>query len=263
MKKTARKAVTFSKPVQHRLNMYALAAGAAGMSVLGSSPTEAKIIYTPANVQISGKPFPIDFNNDGINDFWLFHYGFHTTTGGNALLACIAPFFNGTRTVCVSSSLATNAKNAFRVVESMQGEWGAAVQPGAKIVGGDNFRSEQPATLGNVFFTGTSQNRHPHWGGPWVDGGKGVKNRYVGVKFQIQGLFHYGWARITVTTTSDSFTATLTGYAYETIPGKGIIAGKTTGPDVVVEPATLGHLAQGAQAVRRWRTAGTDAQTDH
>ena len=42
----------------------------------------------------------------------------------------------------------------------------------------------------------------------------------------------------------------LTGYAYETVPNKPIIAGKTKGPDVATLPmetraGTLGHLALG------------------
>jgi len=99
-----------------------------------------------------------------------------------------------------------------------------------------------------------------------VNEGKGIKNRYLGVKFQIQGRFHFGWARITVTTTSNSFTATLTGYAYETIPGKGIIAGKTKGVEEIddqriastlsalqQQPATLGVLAFGARGLSIYR----------
>jgi hypothetical protein len=39
---------------------------------------------------------------------------------------------------------------------------------------------------------------------------------------------------------------TLTGYAYETIPNKPIIAGKTKGQDVIIfQPDTLGNLARG------------------
>ena len=42
----------------------------------------------------------------------------------------------------------------------------------------------------------------------------------------------------------------LTGYAYETIPNKLIITGKTKGPDVITaQPGSLGHLAQGAAVV--------------
>jgi hypothetical protein len=39
---------------------------------------------------------------------------------------------------------------------------------------------------------------------------------------------------------------TLTGYAYETIPGKPIIAGETKGPDVItMQPGSPGRLALG------------------
>jgi hypothetical protein len=70
----------------------------------------------------------------------------------------------------------------------------------------------------------------------------------------IEGCFHYGWARLTVTTQQTELTAALTSYAYETIPGKGIVAGKTKGPDVVDrEPATLGHLARGGSSLSDWR----------
>jgi len=57
-------------------------------------------------------------------------------------------------------------------------------------------------------------------------------------------------------------TTTLTGYAYETIPGKAIIAGKTKGSDDVeptalnrpaLQPATLGVLALGAPGSAIWR----------
>ena len=66
---------------------------------------------------------------------------------------------------------------------------------------------------------------------------------------------HYGWARVSVRI-GDRLVpnGTLTGYAYETVPNKPIITGKTKGPDVVtVESATLGHLAQGASQIRAWR----------
>jgi hypothetical protein len=70
-----------------------------------------------------------------------------------------------------------------------------------------------------------------------------AQNRFLGVKFQIMGRTHYGWARFK---DSSCRGATLTGYAYETIPNKPIIAGKTKGPDVVtVQPGSLGALAAG------------------
>jgi hypothetical protein len=102
------------------------------------------------------------------------------------------------------------------------------------------------------------------WYGPWANGGKGVKDRYLGIKFKISGKFHYGWTRITVTTGARGFTGMiLTGYAYETIPGKSIIAGATKGPEDAEssaspstpssEPTTLGVLALGAPGLSIWR----------
>jgi len=65
------------------------------------------------------------------------------------------------------------------------------------------------------------------------------------VTFRIKGQIHYGWARLNVQVQLPlTITATLTGYAYETVPNKPIIAGKIKGPDV--EPASLGRLAQGS-----------------
>jgi hypothetical protein len=75
--------------------------------------------------------------------------------------------------------------------------------------------------------------------GPWYN----VPNHYLGLKFYVKGKAHYGWARLKTTACH----ATLTGYAYETIPNKPIITGKTKGPDVItVQPGSLGALAAGA-----------------
>jgi hypothetical protein len=54
--------------------------------------------------------------------------------------------------------------------------------------------------------------------------------------------------------------ATLTGYAFETIPNKPIVTGLSGGTDVSStepEAATLGHLAAGASAIQAWRGGGT------
>ena len=96
-------------------------------------------------------------------------------------------------------------------------------------------------------------------------GNPGLKNGYLGLKFTLNGKVHYGWARVSLTIKNNRFnTATLTGYAFETIPNKSIIIGKTQGPDVIVRPATLGDLAAGTNARSAWRTRGVvpDAETD-
>jgi len=129
----------------------------------------------------------------------------------------------------------------------------AALRRGAKIQNSDRFAKAFFAEMGHFFYgcCGTKTSS-----GPWFNYGNGVKHRYLGLKFKIKGRFHFGWARLTVEIPQFyHFTATLTGYAYETIPNKPIIAGKTKGPDVTtVAPASLGHLAAGASAIPAWRS---------
>ena len=95
--------------------------------------------------------------------------------------------------------------------------------------------------------------------GPWAN----VTHRYLGLEFIIKGKVHYGWARLNNPRGS---WPTLTGYAYETIPNKGITMGKTKGPDDAVgqaspvshstaaaKPASLGMLALGTEGMMLWR----------
>jgi hypothetical protein len=79
--------------------------------------------------------------------------------------------------------------------------------------------------------------------GQWLN----VTNRYLGLKFRIKGKVHYGWARLNVQVLGNGvIKAVLTGYAYETIPNRPIIAGKrmnateTTGMGELAPPAAIG-----------------------
>jgi hypothetical protein len=62
-----------SKSLDHRLNLYSLAANAAGVSVLAlTSPSQAKIVFTPAHIKITpNHKLALDLNHDGIKDFEL------------------------------------------------------------------------------------------------------------------------------------------------------------------------------------------------
>ncbi|MFC7444928.1 MULTISPECIES: T9SS type A sorting domain-containing protein [Mesoflavibacter] len=51
----------------------------------------------------------------------------------------------------------------------------------------------------------------------------GVTDKYLGLRFQIAGQTHYGWARLDVTASGDSYT--LKDYAYESTPNTAINAG--------------------------------------
>lgn len=137
-----RKAVDLSESLHRRLNVYALAASAAGVSALAlSQAAEARIIYTPASIQLQrGEPFPLDLNHDGKVDFYLFHYYWAETSGGtNDLLACHTLWFNQHGPFCYISS---KGSNAIRVTRS--NAYGAALPFGAKIAAEDRFRTAGP-----------------------------------------------------------------------------------------------------------------------
>src|SRR5207245_8925785 len=71
----SRATAELSKSLNHRLNMYVLAAGAAGVGLLAFAPrAAAKIIYTPAHVKVNGGFLLIDLTEDGVGDVYL-HFG--------------------------------------------------------------------------------------------------------------------------------------------------------------------------------------------
>jgi hypothetical protein len=230
-----RSVANLSESVQHRLNMYALVATTAGVGVLASPQSaEAKIVYTPANITISpNTTFPLDLNHDGFNDFSIVN-----TSYGNAH--------------------SFQAYLSVRQLWSQNRVWGShyasALRAGVLIGPVGRFTNGNYKRMGGYFI---SSNNQTGYFGPWANGGKGVRNRYLGLKFIKPGKskVYFGWARLTVSTKKPHIFAKLTGYAYETIPGKAIIAGKTKGPDVsTVNPASLGHLAAGASAIPAWRS---------
>ena len=83
--------------------------------------------------------------------------------------------------------------------------------------------------------------------GQWIN----ATNRYLGLKFKIHGQTHYGWARLSIQYENFTFAATLTGYAYETIPNKAITAGETKGPDdEQATPMSLKSEGEGTADIR-------------
>jgi hypothetical protein len=223
-----------SESLHHRLNSYALAASAAGVGVLAmAQPAEAKIVYTSAHVVISPNGvhfYDLDLNHDGKTDFVL-QTKFYSTTDQSA----------GTQRLIASGARGNSLEKS--------GGFAAALRAGKRVGPHGDFQSRgvMASDWGSAGAS-TSIKR-----GPWVN----VNNRYLGLKFKIKGKTHYGWARLSVQAQRGYFylETTLTGYAYETIPNKRIVTGKTKGPDVIaVQPATLGHLAAGAAAISTRRS---------
>ena len=238
-----RKTVNLSESIHQRLNMYALAASAAGVGVLTlAQSTEAKIVYTKTHVVIgTNHVYDLDLNHDGIADFKINNHSFFTDT--------------------IVASLSALPAQAHNAVVGRQTHIGFPYSAFA-LRQGANIGPKQPFSGAWMAWSdGVSR------GGRWAN----IRGRYLGLKFRIKGKVHYGWARLNVAVGHSSITATLTGYAYETIPNKLIIAGTTkesgqsdaerSDTDASVtspipdtpQPATLGALAMGAPGLSIWQ----------
>ena len=78
-----------SASVHHQLDMYALAASAAGVGMLAlASAAEAKVVYTPATMAVCSNcgPVALDLNHDGATDFQLALYHEYFSSGVAPLL---------------------------------------------------------------------------------------------------------------------------------------------------------------------------------
>ena len=236
--------------ITRQLNMYALAASAAGVGMLAFSPTaQAKIVYTHTDLKFGPRgTIDIDLNHDGINDFQL--VASESASGGTYGFARL------------SVRPSANNKVWYHVIGNTS--WAAALYDRVPIGPKGHFLKSGGRLW--MAFVQNGGGTYKQFFGPWVGrpGYRSVKDRYLGLKFFIKGKVHFGWARLKVTSAGfpTGIVATLTGYAYETIPGKGITAGKTKGPHVVaVDPVSLGHLAAGASAIPAWRVQQTVATT--
>jgi len=249
-----RKTVKLSDSVHRELAGYVLAAGAAGVSVMAlASPSEGQIVYTPAHEQIERNGMMlIDLNHDGTTDLTIREIPW--TAQGNGR-------YPGNSVQAVTRN---GGGLRFGSEHYNMPKWAAALVRGSKIGPSNAFRTGAEIVLhctsSGVFY-----------GGFWSED---TVNRFLGIRFRIGEETHYGWARMNTKLgpPQKGIAATLTGYAYETQPGKPIRAGDTGGVDAdgnedsapsseifsspgtedKATPVSLGTLALGALA----RTSG-------
>lgn len=223
--RTPKQPATLNRLLDRRLLAYA-AAATAGITVLSAAePAQAKVIFTNANETIVWGKTKLDLNHDGINDF---------------------EFAEGGLGHFINDVVGAGRQKSNRI---FGGYFASALSSGVTIGPNKKF-FPQIEVLEQLFTNSFGTN----YLGPWVD----AKNRFLGLEFKINGQPHFGWARITFTGFGS---ATITGYAYETVPNKAIVAGDTGsdraiahegGPEAhapEVRQASLGHLAQGAQYI--------------
>jgi hypothetical protein len=221
-----RKTVKLRQSVHHDLTVYALVAGAAGVSVLALAPaSEAEIVYTPANEMIGRDgSYKLDLNHDGIIDFAIFEIPHHTQLRTSQFLTVRGKL--GNQVNCASSFCGSEP-------------YAAALMKGNQI--GPNLGGHGWITPPTDMAFELSTRQGSYYGFAWAN----VSDRYLGLKFKINGETHFGWARLNVrlhkgARKDRTWEAQLTGYAYETIAGKAIPAGQTSSDakDISASPQT-------------------------
>ena len=218
-----RKTSVIAESLNKRLNYYALAASAAGVSLMSlAQAANAQIIFTPANVTTGapGSTYNLDLNNDGIPDFTIKGYGDGVY---NAFMAINV----------------TGAGEAIQFVKTCVGTLGTYCSYAAALNQGDKIPGTKLNVDGVPIEVANSNNGNASYRGVWAN----VQNHFVGLKFKLSGQTHYAWMRMSVRARPGKLQAHISGYAYESTPNKAILAGQKTG---AANTGSLGALAKGA-----------------
>jgi hypothetical protein len=237
-----------SEILDQRLKLYSVVALAAGVGVLAmAQPAQGEVVVTKKKIQLTAVRFgvataTVDLNNDGVADF-----NFSLSSGGYGH--------------SFKASLLVTPLTGGEVVGTAGAvdPYASALMRGAKVGPSAHFSSAgKGITVERSHGTVSASTRFNFYG-KWKDVGN---NRFLGVKFLINGQTHYGWIRLSVSINPTIDAATITGYAYETVPNKRIMAGVAPAPSATTSSqvnapmptgASLGMLALGTDGLALWR----------
>ncbi|HEX3822579.1 MAG TPA: hypothetical protein VHW45_19765 [Candidatus Sulfotelmatobacter sp.] len=240
---------------RQRITFYSTAALAAGVSMLAlAQPVVGEVVTIHKTLFLGNgadgsPPVQIDFNNDGAID--ISFNQFSETYGSGAQAMVLRP--------PVGAGVITKGMGS-------RGPYVSALLRGAQVGPSAHFNAQsdiiertfRPTTAGSQ--CGTHEKLYGHFPG-------NIPDRFIGVKFLINGATHYGWVRMSVDATIDGcfLGAKVTAYAYETVANKKITIGSSASAateteedgqsqksaDAFVRPS-LGMLALGADGLS-WR----------
>jgi hypothetical protein len=169
--------------------------GALSMAIAGLTDANGQIVYTDVDPDFAGGisiNYGLDLNNDGTPEFTIVGRSFaavqlnNNSISGNSFLGSAPGNYN------YPFALDSDA-----AISSGQTGW-------LTDNGTFNFQS--------------------CYGGGGASNWCGVTDKYFGVRFQVDGNTHYGWARMDVSTSGDSYS--VKEYAYNSVAGEAITAGQ-------------------------------------
>lgn len=226
-KANARATSRLSASMEMRLKSYAIAAAAAGAGLFSAAqPASAQVIFTAANLQLTDGNLFLDLTCGPHVNFWIANNIEGTIFGGN------------------ERELALNGSINGSVIEDSRGP---AALPAGSVVGSSRVftnvhKNEQiMADAYRFIYYGTYTGAYGNFANK--------KQVFLGLKFNLQGQPHYGWAEFSVDASVQKHrqlivNATLLGYAYESTPGKAIQTGEGS-----AAPGSLQALAQGVKKI--------------
>jgi hypothetical protein len=233
---------SLNQRLDRKLLSYSSAASSAGVGLMAlAQPSRAQIVYTPTNQEmVRGGSLTLDLNNDGTADFTIRSSVSFNCLGPNCIFQQLAVWPNGAGNAVVE----TYGANYYVLGLQMLSKVGPGKRFDNTFAKIDRCKATQSSRYLYTFAAG---------------------NFYLGLEFSINGQIHYGWARMRSTVEWNcNAHVTLTGYAYETIPGEPIRAGETVNhsTNAAEHPqASLGALALGSVRLDAWRRDETANET--
>jgi hypothetical protein len=187
-------------------------------------PAEAKIIYTPANVMISGNGSITLPQNGRTGEFTI------QEVAGSGNCGVVGVEYAATVTVTPTTGNGVVSINGDASTLSV----GSLIGPGQNFYGAQALMADERKSSGPPPCTPYS------YAGYWCNEDQGRArpcypvDAYLGLEVEFEDNTYYGWAHLVITpdnTHGLKFSVQLKGYAYETIPGQPINAGQTSDGD--------------------------------
>ncbi|MBN2891521.1 MAG: T9SS type A sorting domain-containing protein [Bacteroidales bacterium] len=194
------------KSLQQKLMTYSLTAAA--VVVAGSA--NAQVVHSGAINEHVTSQYAIDIDDNGVTDFYI-----GVTTSST--------FYKSAYLMSPSSSTSVNQW----LLSSHPNPYVADLDADVAVDASGSFTSSfRPWNIG--WYASSSSNNNAF-------GGAGEK--FIGVKFDIDGATHYGWIRVDVA--SDLTSLDVIDWAYDSYPGVGILTGQTTGGGPTLSSVTF------------------------
>ena len=192
--------------------------GALTVAIAGVADVNGQVSYTDIDPDFSGGvggEYFLDIDNDGTNDFRIYHNG----------------------SLSISAAILISPLTASNEVLG-SGSSGSVTYAYPFVLNSGDIISSGGSTWNNQGF-GTSSFQSLNYGsscsiGNWC----GVTDGFIGLRFNIGGNIHYGWARLDVPT-DNNMAWTIKDMAYNEVADQSIVAGQET---LSVDTSTLNDI---------------------